>query len=71
MLLQGRINSVMFYVLWTCAPISISVLRSCDARQGAYYWCDVYSAFHSFVVSQLEQAIALFNMIRSIVSLDL
>ena len=22
------------------------VLHSCDARQGAYYWCGIYSAFH-------------------------
>ena len=55
------------------------VLHLCDARQSAYYWCGVHGALHiytpSFVISQLfpnffKQAIALFNMIRSI-SLDL
>ena len=52
------------------------VLHLCDARQPAYYWCGVHGAFHIYIysifpyVSTLpnffKQAIALFNMIRSI-----
>ena len=50
------------------------ILHLCDARQPAYCWCGVYSAFkkHSIfcsgstLLTLFEQAIALFNMIRSI-----
>ena len=79
MVIQGRLNSVMLHALWTFAPIFISIISfftyvmlGNQLTIGVAF--TVYST-PSFVMSQFlhdffKQAIALFNMIRSI-SLDL
>ena len=75
--IQGRINSVMFYALWTFAPILVSIISFStyvmlgnQLTIGVAFTVNFYTNTPSFYVSSvklfLEQAIALFNMIRSV-----
>ena len=69
-LFLARVNSVMFYLLWTCAPILVSIISFfAYVMQGKELTASI-----AFTVSNrfqwrwflltMEQAIALFNMIR-------
>ncbi|KAF8153792.1 multidrug resistance-associated ABC transporter [Crassisporium funariophilum] len=54
-MVKARINSVMFYLLWTCAPILVSIISFFTyVMQG-----------NKLTISVAFTAIALFNMIRA------
>ncbi|KAF9555963.1 multidrug resistance-associated ABC transporter [Agrocybe pediades] len=53
-MIKARVNSVMFYLLWTCAPIFVSILAFTSyVLQG-----------HELSIGTAFTAIALFNMVR-------
>ncbi|KAF9459383.1 multidrug resistance-associated ABC transporter [Collybia nuda] len=54
-MIKARLNTVLFYILWTCAPILVSIISfSVYVMQG-----------NELTISVAFTAIALFNMIRA------
>ncbi|KDR78080.1 hypothetical protein GALMADRAFT_224469 [Galerina marginata CBS 339.88] len=54
-MIKARINSVLFYLLWTCAPILVSIIS---------FWTYVMQG-NQLTVGTAFTAIALFNMVRA------